>query len=164
MRNIIFTSLLAFALPAQAQDMQSCYARTYSDAHLAKHPAQVVKAMVMAFELGDAGDSYIRMSALIADGGHAKGGPLVGQWVDQGLYCFEGSADQVGTRCGIDCDGGVLEVTKVSTQSLTFRTTYLTVGEREECGGSIDLAEEIGKPVSYRLDRVDPAICTERLR
>ncbi len=162
-RSLVITGLLALTAPAQAQDLLSCYARNYSDAHLAQNPDQVVQSIVLAFERG-AGDLYVTMAAKIADGGHARGGPLVGQWVDQGLYCYEGEADAVGAKCAVECDGGSLEVTKVTGDSLTFRTQYLTVGDTEECGGSIDLAERPGQPVSYKLSKADFKHCEALLR
>lgn len=161
-RSTIFISFLMLAIPAQshAQEILSCYARTYTDAHLAKHPEQVVKSLVFAFTDGH-GEIHAGFSALIADGGHAKGGPLVGTWLDQGMICF-GPADTVGTGCAVECDGGFLEVTKVTDNSLTFRTEYLTAGDTEGCGGSLDLAEQPGRSVSYKLDRADPSICKAR--
>lgn len=162
MRSLVFVGLLALATPApnlaQAQDILACYARNYSDAHLAANPAQVVQSMVFAFEQGEA-EVLVNMAVKVANGGHAKGGPLVGKWVRQGMFCFDGGAGQVGTRCAIECDAGSMEVVKVTPNSLTFRTNYLTVGEADECGGSIDIAERPGQPVSYKLMKADPKHC-----
>lgn len=163
MRSIIFISAVLTALPAGAQNITACYARDYSDAHLAANPAQVVDQMVLAVtDFGS--DINMQIAALISDQGHAKGTPQAGQWLDQGLYCYGKAAVSVGMTCAVECDGGVIEVTKVTTDSLTFRTEYLTIGDNEECGGTMELAEEVGKPTLYRLDKVDAAICEGRFQ
>ena len=161
MRSITFISAMLVALPASAEEIVACYARDYSDAHLQANPAQVVDQMVLSvIDFGS--EINMQVAALVADQGHAKGTPQAGQWLDQGLYCYGNTAVSVGMTCAVECDGGVMEIAKFSSDGLTFRTTYLTIGDADECGGSMELAEEVGKPTLYRLNKTDIAICEGR--
>lgn len=162
--RIVTTSILALGLAlglvggAQAQDFRpGCYERIYTDAHLAKQPAQVVK--LIRLKIGNWMTEVARegsMMVIPADQGHVRGQVIVGQPLMQFLICGNEAGDPV---CQVECDGGSLELRKISDISLTCRTRYMLVGLGEECGGALDLAEVPGTWVSYRLDRVDDAKC-----
>lgn len=153
--GVALVSLLA--APAWAGDLApGCFERNYSDAHLAKNPAQVVDRMVL--HLTSNGDETVgRIWITTARQGHVMAAGLGGQRFSQFLICW---AELDGLqRCGVECDGGTFTVTRRDDKSLTFETKYLLVGEIEDCGGAVDLAEAPGQMVSYRLNAAADAVC-----
>ncbi|WP_425099734.1 hypothetical protein [Tropicibacter sp. S64] len=146
------------ATMASAQEIRpGCYARVYAQSHLDANPAQVVREIRLS--VGDWLSEVTRkglIEVIAANQGHARMEGNAGRVLSQFLLCGT-EADAL--LCQVECDGGFLQVTKQSGDSLTFRTRYLMVGETEECGGAMDLAEVPGQWVSYRLDRVPEAVC-----
>ncbi|WP_136443108.1 hypothetical protein [Pacificoceanicola onchidii] len=143
---------------ASAEEIRpGCYERVYSDAHLAGQPAQVVSEI--RFYVGEWLTEVARRGALeviAANQGHARRDDNAGRVMTQFLFCGSETDETV---CQVECDGGSLFVTRQTGDSLTFRTRYLLVGNSEECGGQMDLAEVPGQWVSYRLNRVSTSVC-----
>ena len=61
--------------------------------------------------------------------------------------------------CSVECDGGSFYVARETSTKMTIATSTLWVGETEECGGAINLAEIPGQEVKYLLHRVDESFC-----
>lgn len=133
-----------------------CYVRGYSDEHLARNPAQVVRQIRLRIFRQDGGDTAATMRVLTSDQGHVAQWGQGGQVFDQFLICWSEDGRDL---CAVECDGGLMEIVRQDGRGLTFRTRYLMVGETGECGGAVDLAEVPGQPVSYKLYRADPADC-----
>lgn len=148
-------SLVAGAALAEGPDL-GCYARTYSDAHLAQNPAQVVQRMVLRTRWDDHSDTYAEMWVETADQGHVAAAGQGRQLLEQTLTCWsQGNTD----FCGVECDGGSFSVVQQDARGLTLQTSYLMVGDVEGCGGAVDLAEAPGQTTRYRLNRVGDTIC-----
>lgn len=141
-----------------AEPEMGCFARDYSDAHLASNPAQVVDQIVLRVGRPTTTDIFATIGVTLANQGHVAASGHGGQSYQQFLFCWRDSKALV---CGVECDGGSMTVTRVSGDSITFRTNYLIVGNPEGCGGFVDLAEFPGQPVSYRLDRVSDSVCEQ---
>ncbi len=159
MRNIIFTSIAASLLAGAALGGElrpGCYHRDYTDAHLASHPDQIVDWISMIVEKDAQGYTVARMLVATANQGYVRATKQGGQLFKQWLGCWQ---DGARAFCAVDCDGGNFTVTRDTGTSITFQTTYLMVGETDDCGGAIDLAEIPGKPVKYRLDLVSDSAC-----
>jgi hypothetical protein len=159
-RSTAFTSLvLLWALPGLALaegPAPACYARDYDTAHLASHPDQVVSAMRLRIEApGANGEALAELRVVLADQGHARAEGMDGRTLTQALVCKDWGD---GPACGVECDGGLFSVAE-DAEGLTLTTDRLLVGDSEECGGSFDLVEREGEPVSYRLLRADPSAC-----
>ncbi|MEP2533400.1 hypothetical protein [Shimia sp.] len=153
------TAALAASPVLGAGPDAGCYQRAYTPQHLAKYPAQIVERITMDVHRDINGDKVASLWVDLASQGHVGRTKFAGQRVSQFLFCY----DQQGQSfCGVECDGGGFVVTKQSGTSLTFRTDYLMVGDTDECGGAVDLAEVQGQDVSYRLDRVNASICAAR--
>lgn len=152
--------LAAFALPVQAQSVppEGCYERAYSQEHLAKNPDQVVEQIVVKFGQ-KAGDRIARMSVFTANQGHVRASGNGNQLLDQYLYCFAPRNGGKNWTCHVECDGGSMEITRADAKTLLFRTNYLVVGDSDQCGGPVDLAEKINKKVTYKLTRVADNQC-----
>ena len=149
---------LAFAAgPARADGPEpGCFLRDYSDAHLARHPDQVADRMVMRVAVQSTGTTVADLWVTLANQGHVRRSGRGGHRLWQFLVCWSEGGRAL---CGVECDGGVMEVTRQDGKGLTFRTDYLLIGPTDQCGGEIDLAEVPGQAVSYRLNRVSGTVC-----
>ena len=151
--------MLAAVLAGGAQaggPAPGCFERSYSADHLARHPEQVVERIVLQI-LTNGENTAARLWVNTARQGHARAEGLGGQRFAQVLECWD-DADGRGF-CAVECDGGNFTVTKRDAKSLTFETKYLMVGDTEECGGAVDLAERPRELVTYRLNAAADAIC-----
>lgn len=164
MRNIIFTSILAVvALPAAAAEPEGCFARVYSDAHLAKYPAQVVRSISMSF--GDFGGDrvpWVDVEAEIANQGHARGTGQGGNTYGQIARCTQSGNSKTGWSCSVECDGGTMRIDRLDAKSLLVSLEYFIMNTGDDCGGEVDLAEVPGQSVSYKLERQSDAVCAGR--
>ena len=169
MRNITYIKSLGvclglaavMALPVQAQSAppEGCYERVYSQEHLAKNPDQVVAQIVVKFGQ-NAGDRIAEMSVLTANQGHVQASGNGGQLLAQYLYCMAPGAGDKNWICSVECDGGIMDILQSDAKTLLFRTDYLLVGESDECGGPVDLAEKPYQNVTYKLLRVADSQCS----
>lgn len=153
---LALAAALAAGPAAAGGPLPGCFARDYSDAHLAANPAQVVDWIVLQVRPDPSAGTVADMWVATAMQGHVLQTGHGGQLFSQFLICWDEGGVPV---CGVECDGGTLTVTAQGPDGLTFRTGYLMVGNAQGCGGAVDLAERIGQPVSYRLDRVDASVC-----
>ena len=133
-----------------------CYARDYSDAHLAANPDQVVDRIVLRVRADAGAGTVADLWVITARQGHVLKSGQGGRRFTQFLYCRDESRGPV---CAVECDGGSFTVTAQGPDGLSFSTDYLLVGEGEGCGGAVDLAERPGRAVTYRLDRVAWSVC-----
>jgi hypothetical protein len=106
----------------------ACWQRIYDGEHLATHPDQQVTAMTlsMSFEKYDAADEglhYFAVDVALRDG--RKGTTGGGCWVYDGVV-----------RCGVDCDGGGMELSlDGSGNLLADLEAYGYMRVESECGG-----------------------------
>jgi len=143
--------------PVMAEEPRpGCYMRDYSDAHLAKHPEQIVDRMVVQIARQATGTVVADIWVTLADQGHVRTSAMGHHRVSQVLVCW---SDNGRARCGVECDGGSMEITRQDGEVLIFRTDYMLVGPTDQCGGAIDLAERPGQMVSYRLAPVAETLC-----
>jgi hypothetical protein len=118
---------LADFVPAET-DATSCWQRIYSEAHLASHPDQQVTAMTLLmsyeqFEDTSEGMHYFGVDVALRDG--RKGTTGGGCWLSDGAV-----------RCGVDCDGGGLELSLNADGSvLADLEAYGYIRIDSECGG-----------------------------
>ena len=160
MRSPAFTSLpLLLVLPGLVLAEgpgAGCFVRDYDAAHLSSHPEQGVSAMRLQIgEPGANGEAPAQLRVVLADQGRARTEGLGGQSLTQALVCKDWGE---GSACGVECDGGRFAIAE-DPKGLMLTTDRLLVGDTEECGGSFDLVEREGEPVSYRLLRADPSAC-----
>jgi hypothetical protein len=105
----------------------ACWQRLY-EAHLAGHPDQQVTAMTLlmsylTFEDGSEGMHYFGLDVALRDG--RKGTTSGGCWLSEGVV-----------RCGVDCDGGGLVLSRNDDGSvLADLEAYGYISLESECGG-----------------------------
>lgn len=158
MRSTIFTSAFLLMAGAAAADPLGCYVRTYSDDHLAKNPAQIVRSLSLNItkDDGDAGQVFADMNVEFANQGRLAGRKTAGRTMSSYLICWNDGAT---FGCSVECDGGGFVLTRQTSDSITIETSNLWVGAVEGCGGMEDLAELPGQPVKYLLRAADPLNC-----
>ena len=160
MRSTIFTSALIFMANAAAAELpEGCYHRSYSAAHLAGQPQQVVAEITLRIGPSVLNDGEIDadLRILTTDMSRTRAEGVANTTLTQWLMCFDDENDLVG--CAVECDGGYMEFLMFDDSELLFSTNYLTVGDREGCGGAIDISEGPGDLTRYLLKRADPARC-----
>ena len=118
---------LADFVPAEP-GASACWQRLYDEAHLAGHPDQQVTAMTLlmsylTFDDGSEGMHYFGLDVSLRDG--RKGTTSGGCWLSEGVV-----------RCGVDCDGGGLALTRNGDGSvLADLEAYGYISLESECGG-----------------------------
>lgn len=176
----LFTAILfacLTALPATAAELTlGCFVRHYSAEHLAARPDQIVasiwlKTSTFLFPHAGMEPELIHLAGLVvltARQGHVEKAGLGGQVLDAGLFCHPPNQSHEDWVCSIDGDGGAIYITRDDGKVLVFRTQYLSVGELENDDGTFgggrvfNLAEKPETYVTYRLYRVDDAVCDAR--
>lgn len=145
---------LALAGPAQA-DLRGCFWRSYDAAHLARHPAQVVAEISVAF--GDfAGDEVPWMDVLVRPVGEEA------EVLGGIARCTPSDATLYGWSCSVECDGGSFDIEALDDRQLRMSTDFFLVGTGDDCGGQMDLAERPAEKVTYVLSRMPDGRCAGR--
>ena len=115
---MIRAAVLAAALAGSVADaQQSCFTRTYSDAHLLTQPQQTVKEMQVVFSGSATGPGRLGEFASVAVRFRGE----TTQWTS-GLVCFDA------TRCGVECDGGTFTVRWKGADTILLTTGGFIVG------------------------------------
>lgn len=154
-----------------------CFARDYSDAHLASNPQQSVRRMVLHGGPNDGADGSPGFALLGIDVEFAAQGigvedAVPGKAYGQFFRCYPGPEQRDGwaewietgkVLCHAECDGGTVQIARFDGDVLDLRTAGFTVELLEgesDCGGAW-LTDEGTGTVLFRLHRADPAICEE---
>jgi len=159
MRILAGLAALALAAPVMAQDLPlGCYSRDYSADHLKQNPAQNVASLRLNFlrateETG--GAPVMEVMVRLADQGRARAEGMGGMMLTQTAYCFN---EGKGWICGVECDGGIMEIGRMSGDMLDVKTSNFWVGNTDECGGAFDLAEGRGT-TTYRVKKAAASAC-----
>ena len=134
----------------------ACWQRIYSPDHLADHPDQQVTAMTFAmnflkYDAEDAGLHYFGVDVTLRDGRSGTTGG--GCWVYDGVV-----------RCGVDCDGGGMELSLDDAGNLRADLdAYGYMRVESECGGGEEMETfELLPGVDdklFLLHRADAKLC-----
>ncbi len=177
MRVFAVAPLIFFALclPARAESLfeaGGCFARTYSEAHLASHPNQQVAQLILRFSQDDweVREGQTETLDLVAGIVHFRDEPQTPYALLPGP-CMP---DEDGNpTCGVECDGGWM-VLKRSTRtpgSVLLETSYIRTGrayldhepakyEDDRLMGKARSLADQGEPGgSHTVFRLDPVQC-----
>lgn len=157
--------MMAFSAPVAAASLAdfvpaedkagACWQRIYSADHLASHPDQQVTAMTFAmsflkFDAENEGQHYFGIDVAMRDG--RQGQTSGGCWVHDGAV-----------RCGVDCDGGGLELSLDEAGNLRANLeAYGYMRIESECGGGEAESFELLPGADdrlYLLHRADAKAC-----
>lgn len=137
----------------------ACFVRRYDASHLAQHPKQKVSAMkllVTAEEAPEVNYSF-RLSFKYR---HRAGN------FDSSGYCShsvaENSGGEIRLGCGVDCEGGGIEVAMKDDKSALIRLERIRIWQRNKADedASDDLVAGADDRI-FRVDRADLHECSE---
>ncbi len=154
------------ALLPPGPDAALCFARTYDAAHLKQHPKQKVTEMILFLR-------YIALSEdeaiLIAtdDGGTAKqyfryDFTLAAKVKDRGqtLYASGDCASDEGIGCGVDCDGGGIDIEPVAGKDDTILVRLTRIRMTLGCSDGPEIELEGGADDKvFKLTKAPRPLC-----
>jgi len=155
------------ALLPPAPDAQACYARTYDPDHLKQHPKQKVTELILFIRYITLGEDEATLIAK-EDGGSEKqyfryDFTLAAKLRDRSgtLYASGDCASAEGIGCGVDCDGGGIEIEPMAGQDDTILVRLERIRMTPGCGGeegAVDLEAGEDDKV-FKLAMAPPALC-----
>jgi hypothetical protein len=140
----------------------ACFVRRYDAGHLAQHPKQKVSAMKLLVTAEDAPeDKTVNYSFRLG----FKYRHRVGNFDSSG-YCShivaENTGGEIRLGCGVDCEGGGIEVAMKDDKSALIRLERIRIWERNkpDDDASNDLVAGADDKI-FRVDRADLHECSE---
>ena len=159
------------ALLPPAPGAQACYARTYDPDHLKRHPKQTVTEMVFSLRYVTLGEEEAVIVA--TEGGGTEKRYFDYDFTlaaktkehDRTLYASGDCASAEGIGCGVECDGGGIEIEPIAgdKDSILMRFSEsgyirMTLGCGDE-ENSVELKPGEDDKV-FKLAKAPAAICT----
>ena len=144
------------------QKTYACFVRRYDATHLAQHPKQKVSAMKLLVTAEDAPeDKTVSYSFRLGFKYRHRTGNF-----DSSGFCShivaENSGGEIRLGCGVDCEGGGIEVAMKDEKSALIRLERIRIWERNKADddASNDLVAGADDKI-FRLDRADLHECSE---
>jgi hypothetical protein len=145
-----------------SQKTYGCFARHYDASHMMRHPKQKVSAMKFLVTAEEASeDKTINYSFHLGFKFRHRAGNF-----DSSGYCShivaENSGGEIRLGCGVDCEGGGIEVAMMDDRSALIRLERIRIWERNkpDDDASNDLVAGADDRI-FRLDRADLHECSE---
>jgi hypothetical protein len=145
-----------------SQKTYACFVRRYDASHLAQHPKQKVSAMKLLVTAEDAPeDKTVNYSFRLGFKYRHRAGNI-----DSSGYCnhivAENSGGEIRLGCGVDCEGGGIEVAMKDDKSALIRLERIRIWERNkpDDDASNDLVAGADDKI-FRVDRTDLHECSE---
>jgi hypothetical protein len=144
------------------QKTYACFVRRYDARHLAQHPKQKVSAMKLLVTAADAPeDKTINYSFRLGFKYRHRAGNF-----DSSGYCdhivAENTGGEIRLGCGVDCEGGGIQVAMKDEKSALIRLERIKIRERNkpDDDASHDLVAGADDKI-FRVDRADLHECSE---
>ena len=144
------------------QKTYACFVRRYDAGHLALHPKQKVSAMKLLVTAEDAPeDKAINYSFRLGFKYRHRPGSF-----DSSGFCShvvaEKSGNEIRFGCGVDCEGGGIEVAMKDDKSALIRLERIRIWERNkpDDDASNDLVAGADDKI-FRVDRAELRECAE---
>jgi hypothetical protein len=149
-----------FGRAVAGTQIHACFSRVYDAAHLAQHPRQNVRTMLLLVKANSDSDQPAYALSLGVtfrkSGAHFESAGNCGSIHDAG----EAGGSAAGVHCGVDCDGGSIDVAIKDAKSVVVS---IPTGARIWRAGSIndsDKAKRFGSDdKAFRLDKVALTEC-----
>jgi hypothetical protein len=145
-----------------SQKTYVCFVRRYDASHLAQHPKQKVSAMKLLVTAEDAPeDKTVNYSFRLGFKYRHRAGNF-----DSSGYCHhivaENTGGEIRLGCGVDCEGGGIEVAMKGDKSALIRLERIRIWERNkpDDDASNDLVAGADDRI-FRVDRSDLHECSE---
>lgn len=152
-KNALLLTFLTITLgstASAAESMQGCFIRNYSDAHLAKHPNQLVTSVRLFARRNDSREEFFLELKLR---GRSESLSTAGICLDQDSRSF---------HCFVDCNGGGINIRPQSSHVMMYldqitmkKTCDMNPGDIE---GNVVVSGGLDDRV-FRIDRVNDAAC-----
>ncbi|MGH6803779.1 MAG: hypothetical protein ACREC3_10480 [Methyloceanibacter sp.] len=154
------------ALLPPAPDAQACYARTYDPEHLQQHPKQKVTELVLFLR-------YITLSGEDATLISTENGGTEKQYFrydftlaaktkehDRTLYASGDCASAEGIGCGVECDGGGIEIEPIAGKDDTILVRLERIRMTLGCGEGGEVELEGGEDDKvFKLTKAPRPLC-----
>lgn len=144
------------------QKTYACFGRRYDATHLAQHPKQKVSAMMLLVTAEDAPeDKTVNYSFRLGFKYRHRTGNF-----DSSGFCShivaENTGGEIRLGCGVDCEGGGIEVAMKDEKSALIRLERIRIWERNKADddASNDLVAGADDKI-FRVDRADLHECSE---
>ena len=145
-----------------AEKTYACFVRRYDASHLAQHPKQKVSAMKLLVTAEQAPeDKTINYSFRLGFKYRHRTGNF-----DSSGYCShvvaENGGGEIRFGCGVDCEGGGIEVAMKDDRSALIRLERIRIWERNKADddASNDLVAGADDKI-FRVDRAELRECAE---
>ena len=145
-----------------SQKTYACFVRRYDASHLALHPKQKVSAMKLLVTAEDAPeDKTVNYSFRLGFKYRHRAGNF-----DSSGFCShivaENSGGEIRLGCGVDCEGGGIEVAMKDDKSALIRLERIRIWERNkpDDDASNDLVAGADDKI-FRVDRADLHECSD---
>lgn len=155
-----FTALLSLSASATTlteifgplQGKPACFGKTYSEAHLKSHPKQTVKNVLVKLSTNLFGSEGHYIEVLV----NQKKAPKKN--LRQSMNCIESDGK---VFCGVDCDGGSVDIQALEEGMLTIKNNGLIVkgGCGEEEDETVFLENKRGGDDFFVLNELPLAAC-----
>ena len=144
------------------QKTYACFVRRYDAGHLAQHPKQKVSAMKLLVTAEDAPeDKTVNYSFRLGFKYRHRTGTF-----DSSGFCShivaENAGGEIRLGCGVDCEGGGIQVAMKDDKSALIRLERIRIWERNkpDDDASNDLVAGADDKI-FRVDRTDLHECSE---
>ncbi len=145
-----------------SQKSYACFVRRYDASHLARHPRQKVSAMKLLVRAENAPeDKTVNYSFRLGFKYRHRAGNF-----DSSGYCShivaENSGCEIRFGCGVDCEGGGIEVAMKDDESALIRLERIRIWERNKPDNDASNDRVAGADDKiFRVDRSDLHECSE---
>jgi hypothetical protein len=141
----------------------ACFVRRYDANHLAQHPKQNVSAMKLLVTAEIPSDAKDTVNYSFRVGFQFRHRPVK---FDSAGACrhivAEDNGDEVRLRCGVDCDGGGIEVAMKDDKSAVVRTERIRIWKHKHPDDEDTDDARLGDDdKAFHLDRVDTRECAD---
>ena len=145
-----------------SQKTYACFVRRYDASHLAQHPRQKITAMKLLVTAEEApADKIVSYSFRLG----FKYRHRAGNFESSGScnhIAAENGGSEIRLGCGVDCEGGGIEVAMKDARSALIRLERIRIWERNKANddASDDLVAGADDKI-FRVDRADLHECSE---
>lgn len=151
-----------FARPFDAKTY-ACFVRRYAANHLAQHPKQNVSAMKLSVSAETPSDEKDTVNYSFRVGFQFRHRPTK---FDSAGACrhvvADDNGDEIRLRCGVDCDGGGIEVAMRDDKLAVVRTERIRIWKHKHPDDEDTDDARLGDgDKTFRLDRVDTRECAD---
>jgi hypothetical protein len=143
------------------QKTYACFVRRYDASHLAQHPRQKVSAMKLLVTAENPSEEETTNYSFRLGVQYRHRPGKFDSSGSCGHVVAEDNGDEIRLGCGVDCDGGGIDVAMKDDKSAVIRLERVTLWQRNKPDDDSHDFEAGADDKIFRVDRVDPRECAE---